>query len=316
MATQAIRGIAGRPSTRSRPIAIVATSGSGNGRAIATALQLRDALRARGHQIKLGVFSSLERLRRWTVRGDTNFSLLICVGGDTSQSASAVAALRRSVPFLPVPAGFGNLFARAFGHSDRVDRLVDVLAHGRIVYADVGIRNGEMFLCHASFGLLSDIQERVEARKPPGPRWRRGMAYYRAALQLLRHTPLPALQLVVDGRVVADDAAVVMVANVETYGTWLPLTPQASPVDGLFDVFAMRRATKPRILRELLRRHLGLPGVEQGTLLYRGRHVSVAARGSARVELELIPNLLPVVVSPGTAAALAWPPSEPKAVGA
>ncbi len=36
-----------------------------------------------------------------------------------------------------------------------------------------------------------------------------------------------------DGRVVAVDATLVIVANVKTYGAWLPLTPEASPVDGL-----------------------------------------------------------------------------------
>jgi hypothetical protein len=103
---------------------------------------------------------------------------------------------------------------------------------------------------------------------------------------------------------VADDAVIVTVANVPTYGPWLPLTPAASPVDGLFDVFVMRRATKPQILASLLKRHLRLPGVEWGTLLCRGRRVSVARSRSARDELELMPGLLPVVVSPGAAAAL------------
>ncbi len=97
MTTLVMCANAGRLSTRSQPIAIVATSGSGSGRAIDTALQLRDALRGQGCQIKLGVFSSLEGLRRWTMRDDISFSLLICVGGDGSQSAGAVAAVRRSV---------------------------------------------------------------------------------------------------------------------------------------------------------------------------------------------------------------------------
>ena len=79
-----------------------------------------------------------------------------------------------------------------------------------------------------------------------------------------------------DGEVVAADAVIVTVANVKTYGPWLPLTPAASPVDGLFDVFVIRRATKLAVLANLLKRQLRLPGAEQGTLLHRGRRVTVA----------------------------------------
>jgi diacylglycerol kinase family enzyme len=137
--------------------------------------------------------------------------------------------------------------------------------------------------------------------RQPTTLWRRWIAYYRTALRHLRDTPLAALQVAVDGRVLTQDAAVVTVANVETYGGWLRLTPAASPVDGLFDVFVMQGTTKREILAKLLRRHFRLPGDNSGTRLYRGRRVSVAASRSARNELELIPGVLPVLVSPETA---------------
>jgi hypothetical protein len=92
---------------------------------------------------------------------------------------------------------------------------------------------------------------------------------------------------------------VVSVANVETYGAWLRLTPAASPVDGLFDVFVMEGATKREVLARLLRRHLRLPGARSGAV-YRGRRVTVAVSGSAREDLELLPGILPVLVSPET----------------
>jgi diacylglycerol kinase family enzyme len=100
---------------------------------------------------------------------------------------------------------------------------------------------------------------------------------------------------------VTEDAVVVSVANVETYGAWLRLTPAASPVDGLFDVFAMEGATKREVLARLLRRHLRLPGAQSGAV-YRGRRVTVAVSGSAREDLELLPGILPVLVAPRNAA--------------
>ena len=305
MATVAMRPGRGRRLGRSWPIQIVATPGSGNGAALAAASDVREMLRARGHDVRLDVFPRLERLHRWAGTDATRFSLLISVGGDATQSAAAMAAVRRSVPFLPVPAGFGNLFARAFRLPDRVAQVSEVLERGEIVRADVGLQNGEPFLCHASFGLLSDIQARVEAGRYPRARWRRWVEYYRTAMRHLRDTPLPALRVTVDGRVVTEDAVVVSVANVETYGPWLRLTPAASPVDGLFDVFVMQGAAKLEILAKLLGRHLRLPGAQSGTV-YRGRRVTVASR-LAREELDLMTGALPVVVWPETRRALVPP---------
>jgi diacylglycerol kinase (ATP) len=298
MMTRAIPTGRARWPRRSRPVQIVATPGSGNGVAVALAVRLREALRAQGHEVRLDIFPRLQALQRWAATDPSRISHLISVGGDGTQSAAAMAAARRSVPFLPVPAGFGNLFARAFRHPSRVGDVLDLFTRGEVVYADVGRQNGEAFLCHASFGLLSEVQARVEAGQYPRVRWRRWLAYYRTAVGHLREAPLAALRVVVDGQVVADSAALVTVANVEAYGPWLRLTPAASPVDGLFDVFVMHAATKSAILAKLLRRHLRIPGAESGTRVYRGRRVAVITAGSPPEELELVPGILPVLVSP------------------
>jgi diacylglycerol kinase (ATP) len=288
-----------------RPVQIVVTPGSGDGKAMATALELRDALTARRYLSSLEVFSDLESLNRWAKAESAESSLVICVGGDGTQSATAGAAVRRSVPFLPVSSGFGNLFARAFGHPNDVRGTLDLIAHGRVVHCDVGQRNGEVFLCQQSYGLIADVQEAVEASAAtPRARWQRWLSYYRAAVRYLRETPPGRRRVVVDGRVVAVDAALVIVANVKTYGAWLPLTPDASPVDGLFDVFVMKGATHRQVFARLLRRHLRIPGSGTGTLLCRGQRVSVSGLGSARDQLEVLPGALPVVVSRETATTL------------
>jgi diacylglycerol kinase (ATP) len=303
--TQAVARAGGGPATGARSIQIVVTPSSGHGAAMNTARRLHDALRARAHRVALDVFSDLVSLRRWAKSDGTKYSLLISVGGDGTQSTAAMAAVRRSIPFLSVPTGFGNLFARAFGHVPDVDRVVDLLDHGTVVNADVGLRNGQLFLDQESFGVLSRIQTSVEARLTrPSARWRRWLAYYRGAVRYLRDTPLTTLRVAVDGRIVAHDAVLATVANVETYGAWLTLTPAASPIDGLFDVFVMGGATKREILAKLLRRHLRLPAAEPGTLLCRARRVSVAGSRSTRDELEVLPGLLPVLVSMETATRL------------
>jgi diacylglycerol kinase (ATP) len=279
-------------------VQIVATPGSGSGRARDTALGLHETLRARGHEVRLELVPDLDSLRRWAGARGPSFSLLICIGGDGTVSTAAGAAARRSVPFLPVPSGFGNLFARACRHPSRVDRVVELVEHGTLLPVDVGVRNGELFLCQESFGLLFQIQQQVEASPvQPRARWRRWLAYYRRALHHLKDTPLTPFQVAVDGRVVAGDAVVATVSNVETYGRWLRLTPMASPIDGLFDVFVMSGARKRQVLARLLKRQLRLPDEAEGIQVVRGRHVSVGGPQQSRHELDLIPGLLTVVVS-------------------
>jgi len=289
----------------SRAIQIVATPAAGNDRALDTAARLREALRARGHRAVLEAFPDLDSLGRWAARGGTGCSLLICVGGDGTLEAAAVAALGRSVPLLPVPCGGDSLFARALGQPGRVDRVVDLLEHGDVVHVDVGVRNGELFLCQESYGLLSQIRNRAEANAgPPRTGWRHRLAYYGKAARHLLDTPLVPLQVSVDGRVVARDAVIVTVANVETYGAWLNLTPGASPIDGLLDVFVMRRASKRDLLSRLLEWQLRLSGTDPKALVCRGRRVSVVAPHHVRDQIDLMPRRLRVVVSAATAWAL------------
>lgn len=278
------------------PVQIVVTPGSGNGHALTTALQLRDALAARRRRTSLEAFSDLDTLHRWAAAQTGRVSALVCVGGDGTQSTTALAAVRRGVPFLPVSSGFGNLFAQAFEHPATVEGALDLLTRGRIVHADVGQCNGELFLCQQSYGLIAEVQAAVEATAAPRSRWLRGLAYYRAALRHLRGTRPPRLRVVVDGRVVATEAALVIVANVKTYGAWLPLAPDASPLDGLFDVFVIRAASRRRVFAKLLRRHLRVPGAGPGVFFGRGHRVSVSG-GSTHDELEVLPRQLPVIVS-------------------
>jgi diacylglycerol kinase (ATP) len=108
-------------------------------------------------------------------------------------------------------------------------------------------------------------------------------------------------EVTVDGRLVSREAAVVTVANVATYGPWLPLTPEASPVDGFLDVFVMGAPSKGALLAKLLRRQLRLPAADLEGPLCRGRRVSVTASPALRAEMGLLPGRLPVLVSVETA---------------
>jgi diacylglycerol kinase (ATP) len=279
-------------------VQIVVTPGSGNGVGLRTARRLCWSLRKRGHDSTIRSFDQLGTLMHWARTCKPWFTHLVCVGGDATLSATALAAVRCGVPFVPVPTGFGNIFARVFGHRGRVDDVVGLLEHGEVWKVDVGQAGQEIFLSHRSYGYLDDVQNAVEeSRDHPRNRFRRHLAYYAAAQRVLRG-PLPRIRVEVDRALIATDAVVVTVANVETYRGFLSLTPRASPIAGRFDVFVVSRRSKARLAATLLKLLFRLPGRWDGVAIHRGRRVSVQIAGR-REQLRTVRAALPLLIRPG-----------------
>jgi len=281
-------------------VQIVVTPGSGDGRARATARRLQKALVRRGYAARIQTFADLERLLEWSATCEPDYSHLVAVGGDATLSAAAAAAVRLSIPFLPVPNGFGNMFARAFGFGDQTRRVIEHFERGQVRRVDVGVYPGErIFLSHRSYGLLEEIQRAVErGRAQPRSRALRHLAYYVMAERSILTGPLPSIRVEVDRVLVAEEAALVTVANVETYRGFLNLTPTASPIDGLFDVFVIPRTTKVGAWARIFQILLGLPGQWKGVVLSRGRSVRVTVNGRAPEDLEVRRRALPLLVLP------------------
>jgi len=279
-------------------VEIVVTSGSGDGRAVATANGLLPALAARGYVGRVRCFANADELHGWARRCALEFSHLLCVGGDATQSAAAAAASRLAVPLVPVPSGFGNIFARALGYEHQRLSVADLIEHGDLRRVDVGLAGEQIFLCHRSYGFLENVQSAVErSRAQPRSRLRRHLAYYRTAREILRG-PLPSIAVDVDGARVAEESALVTVANVETYRGFLTLTPAASPFDGLLDICVVPRTTKRRLLARLLGLLLRWPGRWNGIRLVRGRSIAVHVDGRPRDDLRIAPAALPLILPP------------------
>ncbi|HEV8583384.1 MAG TPA: diacylglycerol kinase family protein [Methylomirabilota bacterium] len=288
-----------------RTVHIVVTPGSGSGRARYSARRLRRLLGRRQVTAEVQAFNDLDSLRRWAREVEPDFDHLVCVGGDATLSAAATAAIRHDVPFVPVPNGFGNVFAQVFGHSDRAEAVIHLLERGEVHRVDVGAVGDEVFLSHRSYGLLEQVQQAAErGRHQPKNHALRYLWYWNVGRRFLFSTRLAGFQVDVDGARVAEDAVLVTVANVETYRGFLSLTPTASPIDGMFDVFVIPRTSKPRLAWRLFSLWLGRsPRRWKGTAIHRGRRVSVTTP-RRHEELRVRRRALPLLVPPGAIAAL------------
>lgn len=273
-----------------------------------TARRLSRLLARRGHDPSIRSCAGLPALQQWAAELRPGPSHIVCIGGDGTLSAAAPAAIRTGIPFVPVPNGFGNVFARVFRSPGRVEEVATLLEAGKVRRVDVGVvadsRDGEVFLSHRSFGVLEQIQTAAERRRQqPRHRLLRYLWYYKVAFDFAFRERLSGFAVEVDGRSVADDAVLVTVANVETYHGFLPLTPTASPIDGLFDVAVIPRMSKAALGRQLVWLLLQLPGRWRGIRLHRGRRV-VVTTPRRREELRVSRRALPLVVPAGAIAEL------------
>ena len=166
-----------------------------------TVEELTAAARGRGVEVRvLGADDDLVELAR---RADAD--ALGMAGGDGSLGAVADVAIERDLPFVAVPFGTRNHFARDLG-LDRDDPLAALAAfEGVERRVDTGLAGERRFLNNVSLGLYARLVHRREHHR----RRREALARLRALGILLRH-PHP-LRFTVDGEPVT--ARILLVAN-------------------------------------------------------------------------------------------------------
>lgn len=278
------------------PVQLVLNPRAGNGQGLGLAKQLESALRATGLDARTLVVRDPAEARAWLDRHRGDIGYLFCVGGDGTLSEIAPAALRLRVPLIPVPVGFGNIFARTFGYRAQVSFLLDLLVKGEVRWVDVGVKPNGIFLSSQGFGFLQEVKRAVEEHVAvPHSSFLRYVAYVRTALGRIKTVPLPSIRVKVDGETIAEQAPMVIVANVPTYRGFLTLTPAATPFDGLLDVFVMPPMKKHDLVLLLFAFLLHLPHRWDGVLYRQARRVSLEARGKAVKHLTVLPQALPIL---------------------
>jgi diacylglycerol kinase family enzyme len=170
--------------------------------------RLAEAARERGIEpVVLTPGDDLAALVERAVAGDAD--ALGMAGGDGSLAVVASAACTHRLPFVCIPAGTRNHFARDLGlaPNDLVGAL-EAFTDGVERSIDVGEVNGRLFLNNVSLGIYGAAVQQASYRNA------KARTLFETAAEVLGPSAeLPTVHLVDDLGVVHTDPAVVLVSN-------------------------------------------------------------------------------------------------------
>lgn len=206
--------------------------------------QVAQLLREAGHEVVALQEESYLALETSVRRALTADSVLVVVGGDGMVHLGVALAREKSVPLGVIPAGTGNDFARHLGIplrpiSGGVDHFLSALTRDPVA-VDLGVaRNssGEAypFACVFSAGFDALVNERANRLRFPKGRHRYTLAL---VIELAKLRPI-SYTLTMDGVRETGSYLLVAVANSQSFGGGMKVTPEASLVDGALDVFTL-----------------------------------------------------------------------------
>jgi diacylglycerol kinase (ATP) len=206
---------------------------------------------------------------------------LLVVGGDGTihEVANGLLEDRQDpLPFAVVPVGTGNDFFRMVGSSPGVPQALDTLETGDVHSFDVGrvrFDSGSSFFVNL-LGVGVDVEvlrrrERFERLK--------GLPQYLAALTsaLITFRPEPYRvshwrdERRVDGETIEDRTVLMTVTVGPSVGGGFLVSPDASPDDGLLDLFFVKALGMVKIARYIPRvirgTHQNIPELKTGKLI-------------------------------------------------
>jgi len=206
---------------------------AGSGRAVKAGQGVCLALKAAGHEA-VAAETRLDPGQKWLDPQLAEHELAVVVGGDGAMRLASGAASRTNTPLYHFPLGTENLFAREFGTSRSIGKLLGAIERFEVKRIDVGIANGRKFLLMASVGYDAEVANDLANR-------RRGaishLTYLGPMLRQYRRWVPPRLTIDVDGEgLVAGARGCVVVANSRQYARRIDPARCASMSDGELDV--------------------------------------------------------------------------------
>ena len=210
---------------------------AGNGRTLELSREVTDFLSSNNEESRVVIAPNAQelalRLREIVDVSSDLIQGIISIGGDGLAHLVLQVAVPARIPFVVIPGGTGNDFARSLGYSrNDVITLLKKVITDPAQPVDLGNVDSEWFGAILSTGFDSVVNERANSL-----RWPKGPARYNAAiaLELLKFRAID-YELTIDGSTMPVEAMLIAVGNGRSYGAGMNVCPNAQLNDGLFDL--------------------------------------------------------------------------------
>ena len=253
-----------------RSALVVANPIAGRGKGAKAAGELVDGLRSIGISAESHLTTARQDAWRAVRTMGQDVDLVVSVGGDGTLSEVLGGLVDRDTPIAQYPLGTANVLAGELGLPRDVDGLLEVVSGGRTTGLDAADVNGRLsFLC-VGIGIDGMAVHEVERRRD-GPI--RMTHYVTAMLRTLRRYRPPRLTLEIDGSRVPGEYGFVLISNVREYAAFFHLSSACRRDDGIAEVYAVKGAGVPSLIKLALTALRELPG--SAADFFQGRQVRV-----------------------------------------
>lgn len=267
---------------------------AGGGKGLGTGAQVRNYFQGQDHHIIYIQGSSLtDSLNQVdSACSNSDFELMICVGGDGLIHDLLPKLLKYKLPLLVVPSGTGNDFARTLGlYGLKIEKLLKMPTNSRPTEIDVGIvsdgQESTFFVQILSTGFDSVVNERANNMVAI----RGKIKYIVAVLQKVWRFRAIDYRISIDGVLHQQRAMLVCVANGKSYGGGMMIAPHASNSDQILDIMIVDRVNPFRLLLVFPRVFLGTHVKHPSVHFYKGKNISITGNTVAYADGEKIAPL-------------------------
>lgn len=234
---------------------LIANPVSGIGLAKAQIASVEAFFKKHGQLIDVRLTEAAGDAERFAREGvSLGYDVIIAGGGDGTINEVLNGMDGGTTKLAVIPWGTGNVFATEMRFPRRIGAICRMIIQGQSEPLDVGLFGGRRFLLMVGAGFDAYSLKQLEGQ---GLKRRLGVvAYAVAGIRAFTRYRFPQIQIdLEDGR--SDSGSFVLVSNTSRYGDFFSFTPDASPLDGLLDVFVFREtgrfSTIILVLRYLLR---------------------------------------------------------------
>ena len=256
-------------------------SGHGIGRRVLPRIEA--GLRELGYDPEVHVTAKQGDGRNAAAAAPDDSPCVVCLGGDGTLNEVLNGVVPRPITIAVFPTGTGNVFCKEIGLRSNVEFFLSLFTTGIVKPFDVGRADSRTFISVAGAGFNAEVVRRMH-------RTRRGtMRMYEYVIPMFRayfRYPFPPIRIEIEGEVVLEDAFLVEVGNIASYGGPMQFTIHAQPDDGLLDVCAFRKSQHIKVFKHLVgtitRIHLHYSDVAY----FRGKTVKLTSIGTVPTHVD------------------------------